>query len=146
MAPDGTPQSDLFLQKLNDVLRNEASAKEFEERTGMSRERIEHFVTNYKKGKSGPAGPGREIKVKPGEQTTAQASPDLPGLSGNQRFSSKTRLNRGTMAQDDVHGNYEGVRFVPPPEWREQFEAYKNSLRKVVVPKRTPTPTPKTAP
>jgi hypothetical protein len=146
VAPDGTPQSDLFLQKLNDVLRNEASAKDLAESSGIPRERIEQFARKYTKIQSAPAGPGRDIKIKPGEQTTAQPSPNLPALDANRRFSSKNQRNKGTMAQDQVHGNYEGVRFVPPPEWRGQFEDYKISLSKVLAPKRTAKPTPKNTP
>ena len=66
----------------------------------------------YGRSNPAPAGPGRDIKVKPGEQTTAQPSPNLPALDGNRRFSCKNQRNRGTMAQDQVHGNFEGVRFV----------------------------------
>ena len=36
--------------------------------------------------------------------------------------------DRGSMVQDTVRGNIEGVRFVPPPELRAGFDAYSNSL------------------
>jgi len=144
VAPKGQPQSDLFLRNLQDALNNPASAKELEQRTNMSREQIEQFVTNFSKIKAAPAGPGRDITVKPGEQTPVAPAADLPGVDAKTRISSKNVRNRGTMPQDEVHGNLEDVRFQPPPEMQGKFEAYKNKLSKVVAPKRAANASPKT--
>ena len=87
------------------MLNDPAEAKDLEQRDGISRSEIEQFVKKYEKPKSAPAGPGREIKVKPGEQTPVKPSPNLPGLDPNSRFSTKTRTDRGSMPQDDVQNN-----------------------------------------
>jgi len=144
VAPDGQPQSDLFLRKLDDALKNDVSAKDLEKETGLSREQLEQFATKYKQLKSAPAGPGRDIDVKPGEQTPAQPSPNLPGLDPSTRFSNKNRRDRGSAPQDQVRDNLEGIRFQPPPEWRGKFEGYKNKLAKVAAPKRATSPSTKT--
>ena len=89
VAPEGQPQSDLVLRKLHDVLNDPASAKDLEQRMNMTREQLEQFVTKFKKVKSGPAGPGRDINVKPGEQTPVAPAANLPGLDAKTRFSSK---------------------------------------------------------
>jgi hypothetical protein len=142
VAPKDQPQSELFLRKLHDVLNDPASAKELEDATGVSRERVEQFAKKFPNMKSAPAGPGREINVKPGEQTPAQPSPDLPGLDKSTRFTNKNVRERGTMPQDETHEHSEGIRFQPPPEWRGKMEDFKNRLAKVATPKRAASATP----
>ena len=144
VAPEGQPQSDLFLQKVHEVLNDPASAKDLEQATNLTREQIEQFVTKFSKIKSAPAGPGRDINVKPGEQTAVAPSADLPGLDPKTRISSKNQRTQGTMAHDEVHGNLEDIRFQPPKELRGKWEAFKNRLSKVPAPKRVPNPGPKT--
>ena len=41
---------------------------------------------------------------------------------------------QGTMAQDDVHGNREDIRFQPPPEFQGKWEAFKNRTVESVRP------------
>jgi hypothetical protein len=142
VAPKDQPQSDLFIRKLHDLLNDPASAKELEDETGVSRERIEQQFTRKFNVKSAPAGPGREINVKPGDQTTAQPSPDLPGLDKSTRFTNKNVRERGTMPQDETHEHFEGIRSQAPPEWRGKMEDFKNRLAKVATPKRAATATP----
>jgi hypothetical protein len=144
VAPEGQPQSDLFLRKLDEALKNDANAKELEKETGYTREQLDQFITKYKQLKSAPAGPGRDINVKPGEQTAAQPSPNLPGLDSSTKFSTKNLRNRGSAPQDQIRDNLEGVRFQPPPEWRGKWEGYKNKLAKVAAPKRAASPSTKT--
>ena len=98
------------------MLNDPEALKDLEQRDGISRSDIEQFVRKYEKPKSAPAGPGREIKVKPGEQAPAKPSPNLPGLNPNTRFSTKTKTDRGSMPQDHVQNNFEDVRFRPPAE------------------------------
>ena len=53
----------------------------------MTREQMEQFVKKYEKVKSGPAGPGREIQVKPGERgEDAKPSANLPGINRQDRY------------------------------------------------------------
>jgi hypothetical protein len=126
------------------MLRDDRATKDLEERTGMTREQLEQFATKFQKPKSGPAGPGREIEVKPREQTPAQPGANLPGVDRNRRFSTATNRERGVIAQDNVRDNVEGIRFPPPPELRSKMEDYKNTLArsKVTSPRRTPRPKP----
>src|SRR5439155_21002670 len=79
VAPQGQPQSDLVLCNLSDALKDDKSAKDLEDATGLSRERLEQMAKPYEKPKSGPAGPGREIEVKPGERAPAKPGENLPG-------------------------------------------------------------------
>ena len=137
VAPDGQPQSELVLKQLHEVQTNPAAAKDLEQREGISRSDIEQFARKYEKPKSAPPGPGREIKVKPGEQTPTKPAADLPALDGSTRFSTKNVRDRGTSAQDDVHNNLEDVRYKLPTELRGRFQAYSNRLSKVAAPKTT---------
>ncbi len=94
----------------------------------MSRSEIEQFVKQYEKVESGPAGPGRDIEIEPGASgEDARASANLPGL-GNHSITSSALKNRGSIPQDQIRGNQEGVRFAPPPEFRGKVEGYKNAL------------------
>jgi hypothetical protein len=141
VAPKGQPQGDLFINTLEEALRNPAKAKDLERDTGLTREQVEQFTSKYKKrSKPAPAGPGRQIDLKDQDQKTAQPSANLPGLDASIPFSSQSRRSRGTAAQDQFHDNVEGIRFQPPPELRAKWEGYNNTLMKVVAPKRAPAP------
>jgi hypothetical protein len=140
LAPDGQPQSNLNLRTLNEALQDDARAKQLEKDTGLSREQLEQFSKRYEKVKSAPAGPGRNIDLKGGEQTDAKPSANLSGLESSTRFNTANRRGRGTAPQDQVRDNLEGARFQPPPEFRGKYEGFKNKLAKVVVPKGTPKP------
>jgi len=144
VAPQGQPQGDLVLGKLADALQDAQSAKLLEERTGMSREKLEQFVKAYEKMKSSPAGPGREIEVKPGEQTPAKPGSNLPGFDRSQRIKSTNRANQDAMPEDTLRGMNEGVRSEPPPEWRDKVQGYKSRIArsKATGKKRTAQPTP----
>jgi hypothetical protein len=137
VAPAGQPQSELNLRGLHELLKDDKTAKQLEKDTGYSREQLEQFTKRYEKAKSAPAGPGRDIDLKGGEQSDAKPSANLPGLDSSTRFSTKNRRERGIAPQDqgsDARGNLEGVRFQPPPEWRGKMEGYKNKLAKLVAP------------
>jgi hypothetical protein len=140
LAPDGQPQSGLNLRSLNELLKDDAKAQQLEKETGYSREQLEQFVARYKKVKSAPAGPGRDIDLKGAEQTDTKPSANLPGLDASTRFSTANRRDRGTAPQDQTRDLTEGIRFQPPPEFRGKWEGYKNKLAKVVVPKSAPKP------
>jgi hypothetical protein len=145
VAPDGQAQSDLVLNKAHELLNNPAALKDLEQREGVSRSDLEQFARKLEKQKSAPAGPGREIKVKPGEhpQTPAQPSPNLPGLDPHAKFSSKNVKDRGSMPQDDVRNNLEDVRHSLPAELRSKFQAYTSRMAKVVDSKAAAKPAPK---
>ena len=69
VAPDGTPQSDLFLRNLNDVLKNETEPLGVNKRpsSGIPREQIRsNSRRKYAKIQSAPAGPNRDIKGQAG--------------------------------------------------------------------------------
>ena len=119
----------MVLRTVKDLLANDAVTPEIENATGMSKAQMEQFVKKYEQPKSAPAGPGREIDVKPGEPSEAvKPSANLPDLGGHTRFSSKNITDRNAMAQDTVRNNAEGIRFTPPAEFRGKVEGYKNAL------------------
>ena len=135
VAPQGQPQSDLFLTKLHEALQNDTKAKDLEKDTGLSREQLEQFFKKYEKPKSQPAGPGREIKLKPGEETTAQQpSANLPGLGSSVSFSTANRRSSGSAPQDQLRDNAEVLRLKPPADFQGRWEGYKNKLMKVTAP------------
>ncbi|WP_165248544.1 hypothetical protein [Paludisphaera soli] len=143
VAPRNQDQSELVLRTIRDLLDKNADTSDLEAATGMSRTEMDQFVKQYEKLKSEPAGPGREIEVEPGQSgEDVRATPGLPGLGERARSSSKAIKERGGMAQDEVRGNQEGLRFAPPPEFRGKVEGYKNALSRRPAPGRAPAPQP----
>ena len=119
----------MVLRTVKDLLAKDAVTPDLEKETGMSREQMEQFVKKYENVKSGPAGPGREITVKPGQHdATDHPSANLPGFGGHERYSTKNLKDRGQAVRDDVQNNLEGISFKPPPEFRSKFEGYRTSL------------------
>ena len=97
-------------------------------------------MKKYEKVKTGPAGPGRELEVKVGEQAPVQPGSNLQGF-GTQRIGTKNRTNRNSMPEDTLREMNEGGRSEPPPEWRGKFEGYKSKIaRSKVAASRPRTP------
>jgi hypothetical protein len=143
VAPAGQPQSDLTLRKLPDLLNDPNAVKKLED-AGITRSQIEQWTTNYKKKASAAAArPGTELKLRPGEQTKAQPTANLPTLDPKMNFNSKNVRGKGTMPQDTVRGNLEGIRLEPPREFKSKWEAYKDKIGKAVAPTRVLKPAPK---
>jgi hypothetical protein len=142
VAPAGQAQSDMVLRAVKDLLANDKVTPEIEKATGMNRAQLEQFVKKYEARKSAPAGPGRELEVKPGEPSTKdRPGSNLPGIDRQTRFTNKNMKDRGTMSTDDARDNLEGIRFTPPPELRGKFEAFKSTLAKSRA-SRAPRPAP----
>ncbi len=119
----------MVLRTVKDLLAKDAVTPDLEKETGMTREQMEQFVKKYEAAKSAPAGPGREITVKPGDrEATDKPSANLPGFGRQERFSSKNQKDRGQTVHDDTKDNIEGISFKPPPEFRSKFEGYRTSL------------------
>jgi hypothetical protein len=119
----------MVLRTVKDLLAKDAVTPDLEKATGMTREQMEQFVKKYEAVKSAPAGPGREISVKPGDAGAGdQPSANLPGIDRQSRFSTRNIKNRGEAPKDDVRKNLEGIRFTPPQEYRSKFEGYKSTL------------------
>ena len=110
------------------MLNDPAALKDLEQRDGITRSEIEQFARKYEKVASPPAGPGREINVKPGEQKPALPAQDLPELDRSRTFSTRTQTDRGSMPQDQIANNLEDLRFRPPQELRGKLSDYNNSL------------------
>lgn len=142
VAPD-MPQTDLVLNKLEDLLKKNQVTPELEQATGMTRDEMEQFVTKMKKLPQGTPGPGREIQVKPGEEQKFDPNRTLPDITSNARMGSRTDRGRGSVAQDQIRDNMQGTRFEVPSELKGGFEAFKSSLsrprsRKTAVPPSAP--------
>jgi hypothetical protein len=147
VAPTGQPQSDLFIRNLEQALKDSDKTKDLEKDTGYTREQLDQFTRQYKKLKSAPAGPGRDIDAKPDDlRAAAQPSANLPGLDASTPFSSQTRRAGGTAAQDQLRDNVEGARFEPPADMRGKWQGYKNRLLKVPAPRRSGAPRTKPGP
>ncbi len=119
----------MVLRTIKDLIAKDAITPELEKDTGMSRAQMEQFVREYEKKKSAPAGPGRDIQVKPGGRDSAdKPAANLPGISLKSRSSTKNLTDRGKMGRDDARSNIEGIRFTAPPEFRSKVEGYKSIL------------------
>jgi hypothetical protein len=119
----------MVLRTVKDLIARDAVTPELEKDTGMTRAQMEQFVKDYEKMKSAPAGPGREIQVKPGDRdSNDKPAANLPGINRSNRSSTKNLTGRGKMGHDDARNNIEGIRFTAPPEFRSKVEGYKNTL------------------
>jgi hypothetical protein len=146
VAPKGQPQSELTLRELSEALKDDQTAKNLEDRTGLTREQWEQYARKYEKTKSEPAGPGREIEVKPGDQPAAKPATDLPRLDRTQRFSTNSVRERGAIPQEKVRNSLvEGLRYEPPAEYRGKWEGYRSKLSRSRVTSGRPTARPKPA-
>jgi hypothetical protein len=121
----------MVLRTVKDLLAKDAVTPDLEKATGMTREQMEQFVKKYEAVKSAPAGPGRDISVKPGDAGAGdQPAANLPGLDRQSRFSTRNIKNRGEAPKDDARNNLEGIRFTVPPEFRAKFDGFKSTLAK----------------
>ena len=91
----------MVLRTVKDLLAKDAVTPDLEKETGMTREQMEQFVKKYEAVKSAPAGPGREIEVKPGERGENDQALGQPARASTarQRFSTKNLKDRGAMPQ-----------------------------------------------
>jgi hypothetical protein len=129
VAPTGQSQTDMVLRTIKDLIAKDAVTPELEKDTGMSRAQMEQFVRDYEKKKSAPAGPGRDIQVKPGTRDGAdKPAANLQGINLKSRSSTRNRTDRDKMGRDDARNNIEGIRFTAPPEFRSKVEGYKSIL------------------
>jgi len=119
----------MVLRTIKDLIAKDAVTPELEKDTGMSRAQMEQFVKDYEKTKSAPAGPGRDIQVKPGERNGAdKPAANLSGINPKSRASTRNSTDRGKLGHDETRNNIEGIRFTAPPEFRSKVEGYKSIL------------------
>ena len=106
---------------------------------GMSsKEELDQFVDKYTKW---PAQPplrdGQDIEATPGKPQNIDPNRTLPDLNPTASINTQALRERGPVAKDEIRGNKEGARFIPPPELRSRFEAYRSSIsRNRPAPKR----------
>lgn len=77
--------------------------------------------------------------MKPGDQSPAKPSPDLPPLDPSAKFSTKTLTDRGSMPQDQIANNAEDLRFRVPTELKGKLAEYNNSLATKLSGSKRPT-------
>ncbi len=131
VAPKNIPQSDLVLRQVKDLLRDNKVTPEMLDEMGFkSKGELEQFVDKFDKAPKAAPGEGREIEVKPGQPQATAPDTKLPDLNPRSRVSSKAGRDRGSLPQDNIRNNNEGVRFVPPPELRAGFEAFQSTLNR----------------
>jgi hypothetical protein len=147
VAPEGQSQTDMVLRTIKDLIAKDAVTPELEKEAGMNKAQMEQFVKKYEKTKSAPAGPGRDIQVKPGNRDSAdKPAANLPGISPKSRSSTRNLTDRGKLGHDDARNNIEGIRFTVPPEFRSKVEGYKSILSRSRSSAGTRAPRPAGAP
>ncbi len=132
VAPDsGRPQTDLVLRKLKDVLENgkDNDVKQLEEATGMSRQEIEQFVEKFQKPKdTGPSRDPGQIEGKLGEPQRLDPNRKLPDQIRSPLVSGRGQRGPGSVVQDSLQDQTQGVRTQAPAQIRSRFEAYQSSI------------------
>ncbi len=128
IAPD-IPQSDLVLRKIQDLIKDDKFTPDVERQTGMTRDEAEQFVKKFtKKAQPDVAGPGREIKARPGQEKAFDANRKAPEFETKATVSNRNERSGTSLQQDNLSGLTTGVRTTPPPELRRHVEAYRRSL------------------
>ena len=79
VAPAGAEQTNLQLGGLADALKDAATAKELEERTGLNKEQLGELAKKYEKPKVGAGRAAKDVEVKVGEQAAVGPGANLPG-------------------------------------------------------------------
>jgi hypothetical protein len=111
------------------MLKNDQVPPELLKDMNMSsKEELEQFVKKFEKAPKAEPGAGREIEAKPGKPQAVDPNRKLPELNPSARVNMSTLRQGRALGDDTVRGNIEGARFVPPPEIRSRFEAYRKSL------------------
>ena len=128
VAPKNIPQSELVINKLEDLLRKNQITPQLEKDMGMNRDQIEQFVEKYRKAPKRDPRAGGEIQAKPGENKTLAPNPDLPGIDRGSSFNTRNMRDRGAVARDQVRDNIQDSRVAPPRDLLPRFEGYMNTL------------------
>ncbi len=118
------------------MLKDDKFTPNVEKQLGMTKDEAEQFVKKFeKRDQPSPAGPGREIKVKPGQDKVFDPN-RKSDFNTTATVSNRNNRQGTTIPQDNLSGLSEGGRSTPPPELRRQFEAYMKGVAnsKVVAP------------
>jgi hypothetical protein len=129
--PSVAPESGLppVIRKLQKLLQGDKFTPNVEKELGMTRDEAEQFVKKFENRKQpGPATPGQEIKVKPGEEKVFDPNRKAPEFTTSASVSERNKRTGGSLPQDNLGGLSEGAKSTPPPELRKQYEAYKKAL------------------
>ena len=135
-SPDGAepqvaPDSKVppVIRKLQDLLKDGKFTPNVEKDLGMTRDEAEQFVKKFENRKQpGPATPGQEIKVKPGEEKAFDKNYKAPDFQTQATVRPRNERSGTSLPEDTRGGLSEGSRSSPPPELRKKFEAYNKSL------------------
>lgn len=127
VAPAGQAQSGLQIRGLSDALKDASQEKELEQKTGLSKERLEQIAKKYEKPNVGAGRDAKDVQVKIGEQPAVGPASNLPGAKLKQFNLDKIR-GRGDIGHDTVKGLNEGNAAEPPQEFRDRYSSYKSRL------------------
>ncbi|WP_435018888.1 hypothetical protein TA3x_000877 [Tundrisphaera sp. TA3] len=127
IAPDsGSP---LVIRKIQDLIREDKFTPDLERQTGMTKEEAEQFVKKFtKREQAEPIGPGREIKVSPGQEKVIDPNRKAPEFRTSATVSNRNDRSGSSLPQDDLTGNVQGRRSSPPPGLERHVKAYRQSL------------------
>jgi hypothetical protein len=130
LAPPNQPATDLTLRGLHDALKDDATARELEQRLNMTKEQLEQFAKKYEKPKVGPGREAKEVELKVGEQPAVGPAANLPG-PGTIKFNTDKIRQEGGIPKDMARENIEGVRSQAPVEWRDKWASYTSKLGRI---------------
>lgn len=128
VAPSNGPQTNLVLQKVQEMLKNGQVTPEDEKALGMTKGEMEQFIEKFKKAPKATPRAGRQIDVKPGESENLKPSADLPGFNPQTSFSSKNIRTADSLGHDDVRGNEQGVVIQAPSDLQSRVSAYSKTI------------------
>lgn len=128
VAPKDQAQTDLTIRRVRDLLEKDQVTPELLNDIGMTKEELNQFVKKYEKAPKPEATPDREIEVKPGQTPALDPNTKLPSIEPGVSSNTQVIRDRGGIARDSARNVMEAQRFVPPPELRSGFDAYRNSL------------------
>jgi hypothetical protein len=127
VAPDKQPP--LVVRQIQDLLKEGKFTPNVEKQLGMTKDEAEQFVKKFEnRPQPGPASPGQEIKVRPGEEKVYDKDRKAPEFTTNATVSQRNKRTGTTLPQDNMGGLSEGAKSEPPPELRKQVEAYRKAV------------------
>ncbi|MFO0959183.1 MAG: hypothetical protein U0800_17425 [Isosphaeraceae bacterium] len=119
-----------FARRVRDLLKNEDTAKQLEEETGMSRSDLEQFVDRFQKKEQAAGREASTLEANPTEDPDYQGGAQFPGMKQGSSFGQRAARGGGNMPQESAGGNVQGARSVAPSRVKSRYEAYLKSMSK----------------
>src|SRR5262249_40036419 len=137
-----------FARKVRELLKDEKSAKQLEQDTGMSRSDLEQFVDRFEKKARGPGREAGKFEGGEDEDPGISGDPRLPGMTKGSSYGQRVQRGGTTGPKDTSADNIQGARSVAPARVKPRYDAYLKGLAKSSSSPSSgpaPAPTPKGA-